>query len=85
MTDTVAIQQNCKFISNASKFASIKAKNFLDLNMIEKGVFKPLMSPISLHDISRMLIRVLDSHFRSKSIQPVLFGDGSDDLIITCD
>ena len=49
MNDTMAIQQNCKFIANTSKFASIRAKNFLDLSMIERGAFKPLMSPISLH------------------------------------
>ena len=47
-------------MKNAAKFASIKTKNFLDLNMIQRGTFRPLMSTFSVHEITKDLIEVLD-------------------------
>ena len=60
------LTQNCKYMRNASKFAAIKFKNFLDLNMIQKGTFRTLSSTFSVHEICYDLIEVMDQHMKSK-------------------
>ena len=69
-------------MKNAAKFASIKTKNFLDLNMIQRGTFKPLISTFSVNEISKDLIEVLDQHLKSKQVKPCLIGS---DLMISFD
>lgn len=76
------VLQNCSIMKNAAKFASIKTKNFLDLNMIQRGTFRTNISNFSIHEICYDLLDVLDQHLKSKQVKHSLIGS---DFMISFD